>query len=105
MNRQGVGVGATLAAVGWAPVTVLCLGVWLHAADSLLAATVMPSAVAEIGGLAFIYWAVALYQLGSILENRRVQTIHRAGALVRLEPRHAGVQRHGRVDLLSAPVH
>ena len=31
---------------------MLCLGVWLHAADSLLAATVMPSAVAEIGGLA-----------------------------------------------------
>jgi MFS family permease len=46
---------------------VLCLGVWLHAADSLLAATVMPSAVAEIGGLAFIYWTVALYQLGSIV--------------------------------------
>ncbi len=52
---------------GWPLVTVLCLGVWLHAADSLLAATVMPSAVAEIGGLAFIYWTVALYQLGSIL--------------------------------------
>ena len=52
---------------GWALVTVLCLGVWLHAADSLLAATVMPSAIAEIGGLAFIYWTVALYQLGSIL--------------------------------------
>ena len=39
---------------------VLCLGVWLHAADSLLAATLMPSAVGEIGGLAFIYWTVAL---------------------------------------------
>jgi MFS family permease len=46
---------------------VLCLGVWLHAADSLLAATVMPSAIAEIGGVAFIYWTVALYQLGSIV--------------------------------------
>jgi MFS family permease len=52
---------------GWPAVAVLCLGVWLHAADSLLAATVMPSAVAEIGGLAFIYWTVALYQLGSIV--------------------------------------
>jgi MFS family permease len=52
---------------GWPTVAVLCLGVWLHAADSLLAATVMPSAVAEIGGLAFIYWTVALYQLGSIV--------------------------------------
>jgi MFS family permease len=54
-------------APGWPAVAVLCLGVWLHAADSLLAATVMPSAVAEIGGVAFIYWTVALYQLGSIV--------------------------------------
>jgi len=52
---------------GWPAVAVLCLGVWLHAADSLLAATVMPSAIAEIGGVAFIYWTVALYQLGSIV--------------------------------------
>jgi MFS family permease len=47
--------------------TLLCLGVWLHAADSLLAATVMPAAVAEIGGVVFINWALALYHLGSIL--------------------------------------
>ncbi len=52
---------------GWATIAILCLGVWLHAADSLLAATVMPSAIAEIGGLALIYWTVALYQLGSIV--------------------------------------
>lgn len=51
---------------GWAAASVLCLGVWLHAADSLLAATVMPSAVREIGGLGYIYWTVALYELGSI---------------------------------------
>lgn len=51
---------------GGATVAVLCLGVWLHAADSLLAATVMPSAVEDIGGLAWIYWTIALYELGSI---------------------------------------
>jgi len=57
-----------LAATGQlAKFTLLCLGVWLHAADSLLAATVMPAAVAEIGGVVFINWALALYQLGSIL--------------------------------------
>src|ERR1700689_4601014 len=48
---------------------LLCLGVWLHAADSLLAATVMPAAVAEIGGVALINWALALYHLGSILAS------------------------------------
>ena len=67
MKTGRSGLVETLSSVGWAPTTVLCLGVWLHAADSLLAATVMPSAVAEIGGLAFIYWAIALYQLGSIV--------------------------------------
>jgi MFS family permease len=55
------------APAGWPAIAVLCLGVWLHAADSLLAATVMPSAIAEIGGLALIYWTVGLYQLGSIV--------------------------------------
>lgn len=51
---------------GIGKVAILCLGVWLHAADSLLAATVMPSAVGDIGGLGYIYWTIALYELGSI---------------------------------------
>lgn len=46
---------------------VLCLGVWLHAADTLLVATVMPSAVAEIGGLAYISWAISLYEVASVV--------------------------------------
>ena len=45
----------------------MCLGVWLHAADALVATTVMPSAIAEIGGLPYIYWTIALYELGSIV--------------------------------------
>lgn len=57
---------AILVEGGIGRVAILCLGVWLHAADSLLAATVMPSAVADIGGLEFIYWTIALYELGSI---------------------------------------
>ncbi len=48
-------------------IAILVLGVWLHASDSLLAATVMPSAVKDIGGLGLIYWTIALYQLGSIV--------------------------------------
>lgn len=51
----------------WALVALVCLGVWLHAADALVATTVMPSAIAEIGGLAYIYWTIALYELGSII--------------------------------------
>lgn len=70
------GVGVRLA--------VLCLGVWLHAASSMLAATTLPSAVREFGGGEFIGWAFALYLLGSILAGSAT------GLLVKLtELRHA----------------
>lgn len=46
---------------------VIGFGVWLHAADTLLVATVMPSAVAEIGGVAYISWAISLYEVTSIV--------------------------------------
>lgn len=45
---------------------VLCFGVWLHAADSTVIATLMPSVVAEIGGEAFISWNYVLYRLAAI---------------------------------------
>ena len=35
----------------------LCMAVWLHATNSMLTATTMPSAVDEIGGLHLISWA------------------------------------------------
>jgi len=31
---------------------LLCLGVWLHAADTLVTATIRPAVVADIGGIA-----------------------------------------------------
>ena len=46
---------------------VVCLGVWLHAADSLLVATMLPAIVAEIGGEALVAWTIALYEIGSIV--------------------------------------
>ena len=46
---------------------VVCLGVWLHAADSLLVATMLPAIVAEIGGEAMVAWTIALYDIGSIV--------------------------------------
>lgn len=52
------GVGIRLA--------VLCLGLWLHAASSMLAATTLPSAVREFGGAEFMGWAFTLYLVGSI---------------------------------------
>ena len=44
----------------------LALALWLHASNSMLTATTMPSAVDEIGGLNLISWTFALYLAGSI---------------------------------------
>ncbi len=46
---------------------ILCFAVWLHAANSMLAATTLPQAIDELGGARLIFWAFTLYLLGSIL--------------------------------------
>ena len=46
---------------------LVCLAVWLHAADSLIVATMLPSIVADIGGAALVSWTVSLYEIGSIV--------------------------------------
>lgn len=46
---------------------VLCLGIWLHAADTLVTATISPSIIDDIGGVAFINWTILLYEVGAIV--------------------------------------
>ncbi|MBW8813342.1 MAG: MFS transporter [Caulobacterales bacterium] len=46
---------------------VICLGVWLNAADSLVTATIMPSVGADLGGYAYFAWATAGFLVGAIL--------------------------------------
>ncbi|NNE50978.1 MAG: MFS transporter [Sulfitobacter sp.] len=46
---------------------LICLAVWLHAADSLIVATMLPSIVDEIGGAALVSWTVSIYEIGSIV--------------------------------------
>ncbi|SFT49502.1 MFS transporter [Mesorhizobium sp. YR577] len=46
---------------------LICLGVWLNAADALVTATIMPSVGAELGGYAYFSWAVAGFLVGAIL--------------------------------------
>ena len=46
---------------------LLCLGVWLHAADSLVTATAVPAIVGELGGVAYVAWTITLYQIGAIV--------------------------------------
>ena len=54
---------------------VLCLAVWLHAANTMLAATTLPEAVGDIGGLRLISWAFALYLMGSIVAATAVSAL------------------------------
>lgn len=50
-----------------APLLLVSLGVWLHAADSLVVATMLPAIVGEIGGAAYVSWTVSIYEIGSIV--------------------------------------
>lgn len=77
MTNTGTGTGTdTETFVSWreflgspyaASLTLVCLAVWLHAADSLIVATMLPSIVADIGGAALVGWSVSLYEIGSIV--------------------------------------
>ena len=46
---------------------VICLGVWLNAADSLVTATILPDVGADLGGFAYFAWATAGFFVGAIL--------------------------------------
>lgn len=48
-------------------VVLVSMAAWLHAADSLLVATMMPAIIGEIGGSSLIGWAFALYDIGSVV--------------------------------------
>jgi MFS family permease len=75
------GSWADVMAGGRAPRFVLiCLGVWLNAADSLVTATIMPSVGKALGGYAFFGWATAGYLLGSVMAGASAGLLaHRFG--------------------------
>jgi MFS family permease len=64
--------------VGWddflaegraARLALICLGVWLNAADSLVTSTIMPTVGRNLGGYALFSWATAAYMVGAILSG------------------------------------
>src|SRR5882757_3383457 len=63
---------------------LLCLGVWLHAADTLVTATIMPVVVEDIGGVAYVNWTISLYQIGSILAGTATGALSRRLGLRRM---------------------
>ncbi len=48
---------------------MICLGISLHAINVPITATILPSAVAEIGGLDFLSWAVMVFLVVSIMTS------------------------------------
>lgn len=45
---------------------ILCIGIWLHAANGQFIATILPHMVADLGGVNLVNWTGALYETGSI---------------------------------------
>ena len=67
-NFDETGTWKSLLTGPYVPSLVLvCLAVWLHAADSLIVATMLPAIVGDVSGEALVSWSVTLYMIGSIL--------------------------------------
>jgi len=69
ISQAGVSWSEILTREYASKIATLVMAVWLHAANSMLTATTMPSAVEEIGGLNLISWTFALYLMGSIISG------------------------------------
>jgi MFS family permease len=77
-------MASTLASGSWADLlaegrlarfVLICLAVWLNAADSLVTATIMPSVGRALGGYALFGWATAGYLMGSVLTGASSGTL------------------------------
>ena len=55
---------------------LICIGVWLHSADTLVTATIAPAIVEDLGGIAYINWTLSIYEVGAII----------AGSAPRMQP-------------------
>jgi MFS family permease len=63
---------------------VLCLGIWLHAVDSLVTATIAPAIIDDLGGVAYINWTITLYQVGAIVAGAGAAMLCRRIGIKRL---------------------
>src|SRR5450432_2758277 len=68
-STQALGWGDLFAEGRGARLALICLGVWLNAADSLVTSTIMPTVARDLGGYAYFSWATAAYMVGAILSG------------------------------------
>ena len=100
---ERAGWGEVLSRAYLPQLLVLCLAIWLHAANSMLTATTMPAAVSDIGGLKLVSWAFALYLMGSIVAATAVSACVAIFGLRRTMPAATLVYTLGCVLCASAP--
>ncbi len=81
----------------------MALALWLHASNSMLTATTMPSAVDDIGGLHLISWTFALYLAGSISAAASISLLVATHGLKKTMIRSALVFTVGCAIVASAP--
>ncbi|HEY4123406.1 MAG TPA: MFS transporter, partial [Rhizomicrobium sp.] len=82
---------------------LVCLGIWLNAADALVTATAMPSIVRDIGGYAYFAWPVATYLLGAIIGGASAGRLSERGGLRWALSLSAGIYLAGCVVSAVAP--
>jgi predicted MFS family arabinose efflux permease len=82
---------------------LICLGVWLSAADSLVTATIMPSVGKALDGYAYFGWATAGYLLASVMASASSGLIARRFGLRRAAALAAGLYALGCVMSAAAP--
>lgn len=86
-----------------ARLALICLGIWLNAADALVTATAMPSIVRDIGGYAYFAWPVATYLLGAIVGGASAGRLTERGGLRWALSLSSGLYLVGCVISASAP--
>lgn len=69
LSLAGLGWGDLVAEGRAARLGLICLGVWLNAADSMVTTTIMPTIGRALGGYAYFSWATAAYMVGAILSG------------------------------------
>jgi Major Facilitator Superfamily len=82
---------------------LICLGVWLNAADSLVTATIMPSVGRALGGYAYFGWATAGYLLGSVMAGASAGLLARRFGLRRATAAAAALYAAGCVMSAAGP--
>jgi MFS family permease len=82
---------------------LLGVGLWLHAADTLVTATLAPAIVDDIGGVEYLGWLVSVYQVGTIIASAAAPAFCRSLGIRRVQAAGVVAYAAGCVVAASAP--